>query len=149
MPKMDRKEVKKIISYLLVGLPETDLGNSPEATLKIWENIIEVFPYKVAEEAAKEYLRRFHKFTCISDFVKICDEVWQKVEREQREQEAEDNREAAKFLFQKPISTIKDDYVRKSVELIRDVCEDRIKYNSPEWISRFEGIYGKGAMHNI
>ena len=144
---MDRKEVKKIISYLLVGLPETDLGNSQEATLKIWENIIEVFPYKVAEEAAKEYLRRFHKFTCISDFVKICDEVWQKVEREQREQEAEDNREAAKFLFQKPISTIKDDYVRKSVELVRDVCEGRIKYNSPEWIERFEGIYGKG-VHN-
>ena len=146
---MDRKEVKKIISYLLVGLPETGLGNSQEATLKIWENIIEVFPYKVAEEAAKEYLRRFHKFTCISDFVKICDEVWQKVEREQREQEAEDNREAAKFLFQKPISTIKDDYVRKSVELVRDVCEGRIKYNSKEWISRFEGIYGKGAMYHV
>ena len=146
---MDRTEVKKIISYLLVGLPETDLGNSQEATLKIWENIIEVFPYKVAEEAAKEYLRRFHKFTCISDFVKICDEVWQKVEREQREQEAEDNREAAKFLFQKPISTIKDDYVRKSVELVRDVCDGKIKYNSPEWISRFQLIYGKGAMHNV
>jgi len=122
------------------------LGSNSEATLKIWENIIEVFPYKVAEEAAKEYLRRFSKFTSISDLVTICDEVWQKVERDKRDQDAEDSRKAAKFLFQKPLSTIKDDYVRQSVELVRDACEGRIKYNSPEWIGRFEGIYGKHAL---
>ena len=72
---------------------------------------------------------------------------YEQIEKVQDNREAE--REAAKFLFQKPLNTIKDDYVRKSVELVRDACEGRIKYNSPEWIERFEGIYGKGATYHV
>jgi len=88
-------------------------------------------------------------FPTPGELLDIYDRIYQEfiVKKAQDDREAE--KEAAKFLFQKPTKTIKDDYVRQSVELIRDVCEDRIKYNSPEWIERFEGIYGKGAMHHV
>lgn len=134
--------MKKIISYLLVGLPETDLGNNAEATLKIWENVLEVFPYHIAEEAAKQYLRNYKRFSAISDLIKICDEVWQKYEREKREENDQAERDATHMLFHEPLEDIKKRIGKKgnivtlSVALVRDVCNGEIKYRSPEWNKR-------------
>lgn len=140
--------MKKIISYLLVGLPETDLGNNAEATLKIWENVLEVFPYHIAEEAAKQYLRNFKRFSAISDLIKICDEVWQKDERLKREENEQAERDATHLLFTEPLDKIDRSMGRiakLSVALVRDVCNGEIKYRSPEWNQRqleFEELAG-------
>ena len=76
----------------------------------------------------------------------LCDELWERQIRKQGEEkqqhEREDDRAATRLLFSEPLGNLADDYTKKSVELIRDVCAERIKYNSPEWKKRFKAIYG-------
>lgn len=129
---MEKKEIKKVISYLLAAYPKTDIGDKAEATFRIWENILKTFPYEIASEAANIYLLDGNKFfPNISEFVKLCDEVWQKHEREKQEQHSEDEREATKLLFSEPLEKIDKSMghiAKLSVSLVRDVCDGKIKY---------------------
>lgn len=117
-----------------------DLGDKPEATLRIWDQVLMSFPFHIAEEAAKEYIFDGHPFfPNISEFIKTCDNVWQKHERIKREENEQAERDATHLLFSEPLDKIDRSMGRiakLSVALVRDVCNDKIKYKSPEWDKR-------------
>lgn len=78
---MTKDEIKKIISYLLGAYPKTDLGDikATETHFRVWEDVMKVFPYEIAQKACKEYIHQGgNKFPPIGDFVVICDEIWEK-----------------------------------------------------------------------
>ena len=145
---MTKEEANKIVLKLTALFPNTSV---PKETVVLWVEYLLPLQADIMRQAVNDYALTPGKkfFPTPGELLDIYDRIYQEfiVKKAQDDREAE--KEAAKFLFQKPTKTIKDDYVRQSVELIRDVCEDRIKYNSPEWIERFEGIYGKGAIHHV
>ena len=145
---MTKEEANKIVLKLTALFPNTTV---PKETVVLWVEYLLPLQADIMRQTVNDYALTPGKkfFPTPGELLDIYDRIYQEfiVKKAQDDREAE--KEAAKFLFQKPTKIIKDDYVRQSVELIRDVCEDRIKYNSPEWILRFEGIYGKGAMHYV
>ena len=145
---MTKEEANKIVLKLTALFPNTTV---PKETVVLWVEYLLPLQADIMRQAVNDYALTPGKkfFPTPGELLDIYDRIYQEfiVKKAQDDREAE--KEAAKFLFQKPTKTIKDDYVRQSVELIRDVCEDRIKYNSPEWIDQFEGIYGKGAMYYV
>ena len=152
---MEKTEIRKILSYLHTAYPLTakEWGNTERVKEieAVWHDILKVFSYQVAQEAAKGYIQRGGKFfPSIGEFTILCDEIWNRQIDEDRnrkqQQEREDDMSAYRKLFHDPVDGFADDYAKKSVILIRDVCEGRIKYNSPDWKERFEGIYGKEVI---
>ena len=145
---MTKEEANKIVLKLTALFPNTTV---PKETVVLWVEYLLPLQADIMRQTVNDYALTPGKkfFPTPGELLDIYDRIYQEfiVKKAQDDREAE--KEAAKFLLQKPTKTIKDDYVRQSVELIRDVCEDRIKYNSPEWIERFEGIYGKGAMYHV
>ena len=145
---MTKEEANKIVLKLTALFPNTSV---PKETVVLWVEYLLPLQADIMRQAVNDYALTPGKkfFPTPGELLDIYDRIYQEfiVKKAQDDREAE--KEAAKFLFQKPTKIIKDDYVRQSVELIRNVCEDRIKYNSPEWIERFEGIYGKGAMYHV
>ena len=145
---MTKEEANKIVLKLTALFPNTTV---PKETVVLWVEYLLPLQADIMRQTVNDYALTPGKkfFPTPGELLDIYDRIYQEfiVKKAQDDREAE--KEAAKFLFQKPTKTIKDDYVRQSVELIRNVSEDRIKYNSPEWIERFEGIYGKGAMYHV
>ena len=145
---MTKEEANKIVLKLTALFPNTTV---PKETVVLWVEYLLPLQADIMRQTVNDYALTPGKkfFPTPGELLDIYDRIYQEfiVKKAQDDREAE--KEAAKFLFQKPTKIIKDDYVRQSVELIRDVCEDRIKYNSPEWIDQFEGIYGKGAMYYV
>ena len=146
-----KQEIRKILSYLHTAYPLTakEWGSSEriKEIESVWHDILKAFPYGIAQGAAREYIQRGGKFfPAVGEFVVLCDELWERQIRKQGEEkqqhEREDDRAATRLLFSEPLGNLADDYTKKSVELIRDVCAERIKYNSPEWKKRFKAIYG-------
>lgn len=84
-----------------------------------------------------------YRFPLPGEILEFYDKHETKRVIKQRNQELDDDKEAAKFLFHSPVNTMKNDYVKQSVQMIRDVCNNKVKYQSPEWKQRFVDIYGK------
>jgi len=145
---MTKDEAKMLVMKMTSLFPNTVI---PDTTIVIWTEYLLPLEAKVMKQAINEYALTPGKkfFPTPGELLEFYDRIYQEYRVKEAQDDREAEKEAAKFLFQKPISTIQDDYVRKSVELARDVCEGRIKYNSKEWILRFEGIYGKGAMYHV
>lgn len=134
----------------MAAYPKENMGDKPEATFRIWDNILLTFPFDVAEEAAKVYLFEGHKyFPTISEFVKLCDEVWQKHERIKKEENSMAEHDAAKLLFSESLDEVKKkggNIAAMSVALVRDVCNGEIKYRSPDWNKRQAEIEELASM---
>lgn len=108
----------------------------------VWHDFLIAFPYQVAQEASKSYIRQGGKFfPAIGEFVKICDEIWQKQEGQRRQDERDDDMVSYRKLFREPIATFPNDYRQAAVELIRDVTEGRVKYMSADWNTRYRSIF--------
>ena len=145
---MTKDEAKMLVMKMTSLFPNTVI---PDTTIVTWTEYLLPLEAKVMKQAINKYVLTPGKkfFPTPGEILEIYDRIYQEVMIRKAQNDREAEKEEAKFLFQKPLSTIKNDYVRQSVELVRDACDGRIKYNSPEWIERFEGIYGKGAMHNV
>ena len=76
---MTKEDAKKIMSYLFAAYPKADLGSDPDITIALWKDTLKVFPYEVAQEAARIWLFEGNKwFPVLAEFIKVCGEVWQK-----------------------------------------------------------------------
>lgn len=139
---MEAKEVDKVLSYLQTAYPNANWQDKRQAAgmRTVWQDILKTFPYEVAQDAAKLYIHRGGKFfPAIGEFVKLCDECWQEHERVRREEIVQAERDAARLLFSEPLDKVKKkggNIAAMSVALVRDVCNDKIKYKSPEWNKR-------------
>ena len=145
---MTKDEAKMLVMKMTSLFPNTVI---PDTTIVTWTEYLLPLQADIMRQTVNDYVLTPGKkfFPTPGELLDIYDRIYQEYRIKKAQDDRDDEKEAAKFLFQKPISTINDDYVRKSVELVRDVCDGRIKYNSQEWISRFEGIYGKGAMYHV
>lgn len=138
---MNRQEADKILAYLLAAYPENKLE---EASFVIWHDFLTAFPYEVAQEACKAYISQGSKFfPAIGEFIKLCDEIWQKQETQRHRENTQASKDAAKMLFYEPIHRLPhSEMVKQAVQLIRDVTTGgKVKFNSPEWHQRYDKTF--------
>lgn len=140
---MTKEEANKIILKLTALFPNTAV---PKETVVLWVEYLLPLQADIMRQAVNDFVLTPGKkfFPTPGELLDIYDRIYQEFMIKKAQDNREAEKEASKFLFQKPISTFADDYVKQSVQLIRDVCNGEIKYKSKEWNERFEGIYGKG-----
>ena len=119
---MNDNEVVSVIGYLSAAYPNMDWGTGRVETMKIWRNILSVFPYKIGMEAAERYVRSGDRFfPVVSVFGKLCDDIWKKAIEKQRNAEA--NRE---WHNQLPPSDSGIAFGKKACANIVDLCNGAV-----------------------
>jgi len=113
-------------------------------TVNTWFHNLRAFPIGILKQAADKYIHLGKSFfPTLPEILNLADDVWRQQIESQRAENTQAEREATKLLFHKPLNGFVDDYVKKSVALIRKACNGEIKFMSAEWKSEFEAIYGK------
>lgn len=140
----------ELLTYLAAAYPNQkpwQSDNDFENIVSVWHDMLYVFPAEVAMQAAKNYIKQGNQFfPSVGSIVGLCDTAWQNYLEDKHAKHIMENRsankEAATLLFHAPLNTFADDYVKKSVNLIRRVCDGDIKFMSEEWKQEFKAIYG-------
>ena len=144
---MHIEETKKIMLYLAAAYPgqkEKLWKNEYEmlALVGVWHDMLYVFPADVAMQAVKNYIRQGNQFfPSAGSIVGLCDDEWQHYLNQKHATNIMANKDAATLLFHKPLNSFADDYVKKSVNLIRRVCDGDIKFQSAEWDKEYNSIF--------
>src|SRR3989304_2863327 len=113
--KMTKDEAKMLVMKMTSLFPNTTI---PDTTIVTWTEYLLPLEAKVMKQAINEYALTPGKkfFPSPGEILEIYNRIYQGVMIKKAQNDREAEKEAAKFLFQKPLSAIKDDYVRKSVE---------------------------------
>ena len=141
---MIEQQATQIISRLIASFPGIEVG---EETHILWLELLAPLHFETMRMAVNDYILSPGKkyFPTPGEVLDIYDKIYQDVIVKKIAAHQEDERQATKLLFHEPINQFSDNYVRDSVQLIRDVCNGEIQYKSQEWNQRFEGIYGGTA----
>lgn len=114
-----------------------------EEIVKVWHNMLYIFPLHIAKRAADNYIKQGKAFfPVLGEITVMADEAWHKEIESNRTDNIQAERDAAKLLFHAPLNTFAQGYPRKSIELIRKVTDREIKFRSEEWKQEFKAIYG-------
>ncbi|OHB71289.1 MAG: hypothetical protein A2W23_00155 [Planctomycetes bacterium RBG_16_43_13] len=142
---MQKDEASKIVLKLAALFPNTDVKKETIAT---WIEYLLPLRADIIRQAVHEYALSPGKkfFPTPGEVLDIYDKIYQEVIAKRIASHQEDERQVTKLLFCKPLNQFADDYIRKSVELIRDVCARNVTYRSGDWNKRFSEIYGNERM---
>ena len=132
---MKKEEANKIVLKLVAMFPNTEVS---EVTIATWVEYLIPLEASVIRPAINEYILSPGKkfFPIPGEILEIYDRMYQEamVKKTQADREAES--EAIKLLFHEPLDKIDRSMGRiakLSVALVRDVCDGKLKYKSPEW----------------
>lgn len=141
------------MTYLSLVFPNQKIWQNEqgfEEIVAVWHNILYVFPVEVARRAVENYSRRGERFfPSLSVIASLCDDEWQRYLNQKHAENIMANKDAATLLFHKPLNAFADDYVKKSVNLIRRVCDGDIKFNSEEWNKEYNSIFHPQTREGI
>lgn len=129
---MTKEEFTEIMKVMQAAFPNQK--NSDE-TVKLWKGVLSPLNFKSAKKALHDYiLQPSAKFApAIGEILDIYDRIEKRAREEKQQEQAQDWVEAAKKLFHEPLETSSmSEIAKKSVSLVRDVCDRKIKYLSPE-----------------
>lgn len=136
-------EAAKLLNYLQGAYPQIRI---PEATHEVWLDALGIFRYEVMRTAIKEYLCApgiKRSFPVPGDVVAYYDRLVLQEAAILRQRQQDDYQGSAKKLFHEALPN--DQLAKQSVQLIRGVCDGKLKFMSEEWVSRFRDIYGVAA----
>lgn len=113
-----------------------------QALIAVWHNILYVFPIEVTRQAAQNYIN-LHKpfFPSLAEIAGLCDDAWRAVIDNQRENDRQAEKDAAKLLFHAPLDNFTKNYSRLAVSLIRRVVVGEIKFGSDDWKKEYKSIF--------
>ncbi len=142
---MTSEEASKIVLKLTALFPNVNVSDE---TIAVWIEYFLPLRADIMRNAMNEYVLSPGKkfFPTPGELLDIYDKLYQEDYAKKIAAHQEDERQATKLLFHKPMNQFSDNYVRESVQLIRDVCVGEIKYRSKEWNGRFSEIYGQERM---
>jgi len=142
---MIEQQATQIISRLIASFPGIEVG---EETHILWLELLAPLHFETMRMAVNDYILSPGKkyFPTPGEVLDIYDKIYQDVIVKKIAAHQEDERQVTKLLFCKPLNQFADDYIRKSVELIRDVCARNVTYRSGDWNKRFSEIYGNERM---
>lgn len=135
---MKKEEATKIVLKLTALFPNTEVK---ETTIAVWVEYLIPLDASVVKQAINEYALAPGKkfFPTPGEIIDIYDRIYQDVMTKKAQADREANNDATKLLFHEQPEKIKakySDIVALSCQLVRDVCDGKVKYQSPEWNKR-------------